>query len=484
MPSGYFQPSIGAAGLSIPQYQSILQDLLGQFLAIYGQAVYLASSQDDYQWISAFSLKINDVEQALQLVYNARSPATAVGADLDGIVKLNGLTRKIATFSTAALLISGTSGITITNGVAQDTNGYTWALPGTVTIPPGGTITVTATCQTPGAVNALTGAINLIATPTGGWISVMNANPASAGQPIESDSQLRARQAISAALPSLSLPAGTEAGVAAVPGVTRMNYLENPTNTTDSYGNPAHSITLVVEGGTDQAIAQAIYNNRGIGCFVQGINPGSGAVTVTITDPSNGNLTLPISFFRPTYENVYVAMAIHGLVGYTTATMAAIQTAIVQYLNSLEIGESVVYSEIYGAALTQRPNPDLPLFSIRSVAIGLTPGSGTGGIFTATVAAAGTAYVVGDILTITQGGASGGQVQVTSIGSGGTIGGIAVYAFGTSYSVASALATTGGTGTGATINILSLAPTGTSDLSLLFYEVSQGLTANVVIVQV
>jgi hypothetical protein len=46
---------------------------------------------------------------------------------------------------------------------------------------------------------------------------------------------------------------------------------------------------------------------------------------------------------------------------------------VVAYLNSLEIGESVIFSELYGAALNARPNPDAPTFSIRSVASGRSP---------------------------------------------------------------------------------------------------------------
>ena len=81
---------------------------------------------------------------------------------------------------------------------------------------------------------------------------------------------------------------------------------------------------------------------------------------------------MPISFDRPTYVPVYVSVSVHALTGFTSATETAIQTAIVNYLNSLQIGELVVLSELYGAALTVRPNPDQPMFSIRALTLGLT----------------------------------------------------------------------------------------------------------------
>ena len=51
------------------------------------------------------------------------------------------------------------------------------------------------------------------------------------------------------------------------------------------------------------------------------------------------------------------------------------------YLNSLEIGQSVIFSELYGAALNARSNPDMPTFSIQSLFSGLASSpSGTSDI--------------------------------------------------------------------------------------------------------
>ena len=366
----YAAPTLGPTGLTIPSYADIQSDLLAQFQSIYGQSVYLGVDSADYQWISIVALRISDAMQTLQLVYNARSPQTAVGSDLDGIVKVNGIARKTASYSTAALTLSGTPGAVITSGVAKDVNGYLWSLPASCAIGAGGTGVFTATCQTSGSINAGPGQISLIATPSAGWISVTNAASAVPGQPVETDAQLRARQSLSVALPSITMLAGTQAAIAATPNVTRYNILENPTGATDTYGNPPHSITCVVEGGSDAAVAQAIYNNRGIGCYT------NGTTTVTVTDAFTGN-TMPISFDRPAYVPVFVSLSVHALTGFTTATQTAIQAAVVNYLNSLQIGELVVLSELYGAALTVRPNPDQPMFSIRSLTLG-TAASPTG----------------------------------------------------------------------------------------------------------
>ena len=375
----YAPPSIGPAGLTVPVYSDILADNIAQFLKIFGANQYVGVDSAIYQLLSIFSLKQNDCCEALQYVYNQSSPLTAIGAGLDRLVKLNGIARIPYTYSVTFVTVTGTPGTLIVNGACQDTNGYTWLLSTPVTIPSTGSISVPATCTIPGAITAPVGAISIIATPIGGWTSVTNSAAVAVGSgtgtPIETDSQLRARQAISVALPSITMLAGTIADLMALPGIGRVaqgiptpggpgSSIENPTGASDSWGNPAHSITMVVEGGTNQEIAQVIYNNRGIGCYT------NGAITVPIVDPSNGNISMNISFDRPTYVPIYVSLSVHLLAGGTSATLAAIQQAVTNYLNSLAIGESVIYGELYGAALNARTNPDQPTFSIKALTSG------------------------------------------------------------------------------------------------------------------
>lgn len=363
----YAAPTITATGLIIPTYQDILQDLIDNFKNIYGQNVYLGVDSADYQMLSVFALKMSDTVQLLQLIYNNRAPVSAIGAALDSIVKLNGIARKAPTYSTVVLTLTGTAGTIILGGVVQDTNGNRWDLPNSVTIGVGGTVNATATCETAGAISADAGTVTAIVTPTAGWASVTNAAQAVVGQNVEADSALRARQAISTELPSITMLAGTIAGIAATLGVTRYNVLENPTNVVDSYGNPPHSITAVVEGGTDADVAQTIYNNRGIGCYT------NGTTVVNVTDPNNGGITMPIRFYRPTYVDIYVTLDIHTLTGWTSAVEDAIKAAIANYLNNLAIGELLTISGLYAAAMSVLASITQPSFSVRAVFADITP---------------------------------------------------------------------------------------------------------------
>lgn len=375
----YVAPSIGPSGLTVPSYQAILNDNLQAFLNIYGANQYVAPDSAIYQLLSIISLKQSDTNLALQLTYNQSSPQTAVGAGLDRQVKMNGLARAPFSYSTAQLTLTGTAGTTITNGFAQDQNGNLWSLPVAVDIV-GGAVVVTATCTTPGAVAAEPGTINIINTPVAGWRTVNNVNAALTGLPIETDSELRARQSISVSLTSVTPIAATIAAILAVPGVVRVapgyptpggpgTSIENPTGATDSWGNPPHSISMVVECNNTVTVAAAIYQKKTIGCFT------NGTTTVPVPDPITG-VVESISFFLPTNLPIFVLVNVAGYgTTPTSAITQAVQTAIVAYLNALAIGETVSLGALYYEAMSINNNLVTPSFGVQSITLGVSSGS-------------------------------------------------------------------------------------------------------------
>src|ERR1700677_1126938 len=270
----YFAPYIDATGLNIPTYQDIYDYILTQYCSIYGITLSSNLSTSDIHDITNRALMINDCMNALQLAYNGFMVGSAIGVQQDTLYKVNGISRNAPTYSTASLSITGLAGATLTNLVAQDQNGNLWTLPASFTLNGSGLATVTGTCQTVGAVSAPSNTINIPQTPTANWYTVTNAAAAIPGAPVEPDSGFRARQAVSVSNPSQSLVTGTLGDIAQVDGVTRYatgiptpggapgTSIENPSGSTDSWGNPAHSITMVFEGATDLAVATAIYLNK------------------------------------------------------------------------------------------------------------------------------------------------------------------------------------------------------------------------------
>ncbi|TDV39518.1 putative phage protein gp47/JayE [Paraburkholderia caballeronis] len=323
-------PTISASGITAPTYADILASLQQSAQAIYGADVYLEPDSKDGQLLAVFAKAISDSNAVAIAVYQSFSPNSAQGAALSSNVKINGIRREAASYSSADLTIVGQAGAPINNGIAKDANGNQWTLPASVTIPATGQIIVTATCTAIGAIMAPAGTINQIGTPMRGWQSVTNASDASVGAPVESDAALRQRQTHSTANPSLTVLDGIIGAVQNIAGVTRCIAFENDTDETDDNGLPSHTISLVVEGGDAAQIASAI-------CLKKTPGTGTYGTTSQITTDPYGR-PLQINFFRPAAATISVAVAIKALPAYTSATGTALQQAVVDYINGIEIG--------------------------------------------------------------------------------------------------------------------------------------------------
>lgn len=334
--------TVTAQGISAPDYQTILTTLTGYFQQIYGTDAYLDPDSKDGQMIALYALGIHDANNTAIAVYNGQSPATGIGNGLSSNVKINGIYRDPANNSTVDLLITGTIGLEIMNGSARDANSIIWTLPASVVIGTDGTVLVTATCATAGAVAALAGTVTGINTPTRGWISVTNPNAATVGSAAETDAALRIRQAQSVALASVTPFDALDGAIANISGVTRHKLYENDTGAVDANGLPAHSITAVIDGGDATEIATTIQLKKG-----QGVTP-NGTTQITIAD-KYGNPHV-IGFNRPVPVPVYIAISLQAFTGYTTQIGEDIKTAIAAYINALTIGDDVLLSRVYSPA--------------------------------------------------------------------------------------------------------------------------------------
>jgi uncharacterized phage protein gp47/JayE len=332
-------------GIQVPDYADILQEVKIQFWQIYGSDADLDDDSMDGQWVAVLAQIIYDVGLVAQAAYAGFSPATAQGTQLSSVVKINGIARASSSNSTATVSVGGVANTTqILNGVIGDNQnlGTQWALPPTVNIPGSGTVDVTATCTTAGAVTAAPGTLINILTPTRGWQTVTNAESAAPGQPVETDAQLRTQQSQSTSLPALSVLDSIVASVLSIQGVTICQPYENDGDTTDGNGLPPHSISLVVEGGDATLIAQAIALKKtpGTGTF--------GTTSVQVIDQNGVPNT--INFFVLAQTEIITQVTITPLTGYVSTTGDALVAAVVAFINGLEVGEESYNARLYTPA--------------------------------------------------------------------------------------------------------------------------------------
>lgn len=342
---------IDSTGFHFADYPTFLQFFTDGYQGIYGADTNLAADTQDGQFIAIQAKAAYDTASIAASTYNSFSPVTAQGVGLSRNVKINGINRRVPTNSVVDLTIVGQSGTVLTDAIATDALNQKWLIPVT-TIPGGGSVTATAVAELPGAITADANTINQIFTPTRGWQTVNNVLAATPGEPVETDAELRLRQQQSTANPSLTVLDGTNGAVLNVSGVLKERGYENDTGTTDGNGLPAHSISILVKGGDDVEIANAIALHKTPG--TRTFATGAGAVSEIVYDAHGMPLT--INFQRPTSVTIKAEITIAVDIGWTSEYEALIQQAVADFINENRIGDTVIISKLFTPAyLTGTP---------------------------------------------------------------------------------------------------------------------------------
>lgn len=361
--------TVSENGIQAPSYAEILEYFQSQARNIFGQDVNIDADTQDGQLIAIFALALSDVNAQAIATYNQFNPNTAVGVGLDSAVKTNGITRHTATNSTVDLVLIGQAGTVITNGVATDDNENRWLLPEQVVIPVSGEITVTATAEEVGAIEASPNTITQIGTPTLGWQSVNNPTQATVGVAVETDAELRQRQSISTELPSVSLWEGIIGSLLNLPGVIRVSGVKNDEDDPSPEGVPGHTIAMIVDGGEVDEIGETIFLKKGEGVGTYG------SVQTTYIDTYG--FPNVIKFSRPTIVNAYVTLTITPSTAYISSVADEIKQRIADYINSLAIGESVNIARVLSSAVKDCTTGVDDRFDVTAIVMGEASGSQT-----------------------------------------------------------------------------------------------------------
>lgn len=238
-----------------------------------------------------------NLDEAAQQAYNSKDPNKSQGIELDIICSLTGTFRDLGSPSTVTLAFTGVDGTVIPAGQIYEStvDNSQWSTDSEVTIA-GGVANVGATCTVNGSTNADIGTITRIVTTIGGLQTVTNTTPATPGRNVEDDGDLRLRRAKSVATPGNNQLDSMLGQILAVTGVKQAVIFENDTNFVDVNGLPPHSIAPLVDGGTDNDVALAIYLKKNPGCALHAVGT---LVQVNVTSPVYPQNTKLITFSRP-----------------------------------------------------------------------------------------------------------------------------------------------------------------------------------------
>ena len=91
----YFAPYIDGSGLHMPAYEDRLEELWDRYCEIFGVDPSLKTAPD-YQLLSAFARRLDDVSTLIRQVYESCNPLTVSGNSLDLLLSRYGLRRNAA----------------------------------------------------------------------------------------------------------------------------------------------------------------------------------------------------------------------------------------------------------------------------------------------------------------------------------------------------------------------------------------------------
>ena len=338
---------ISDTGFNIKRLDQLLLELNGECKRIFGENFNVAPESPDGQINGVVSESNANLWEIAQASYDAFNPSAATGVTLSNLVQINGISRLPATPTRVTLNLQGNSGTTIPEGSLVSTDeGIRFRTESEITLDGTGKALISAQCLVTGPITVLANTVVNIDTPITGWGSVNNNLDAVTGTDEETDVELRARRQSSVARDAQAVIEAILAAVANIPGVTQTVVLENDTNVTNSNGLPPHSFQVIVVGGVDEEIAQAIWLKKPAGIL------SFGSTSLDILD-SQG-LPHIISFSRPVSIDIYVTVTLTAFADYPANGDELIRDAIVKYAEGrliegrgFSLADDVIYTRLY-----------------------------------------------------------------------------------------------------------------------------------------
>lgn len=314
---------IGINGLVTQSLEQIKTDLIEKFKLIYGEDINIEQNSPDGQFLNILAQEKKDILDLFTQYYNNLDVDRAIGIPQQILYKLNGLTINAYTYSYVYIDVMTSQNITLqgldeninnidgTGYTVRDTNGNRWILANTANLT-SGTTTLNFRAAELGAVTALPNTINIMETVQLGVVSVNNlASNYITGNTGETAAQFRQRRNRAMAVASQGFDESIQSQMLNLSSVTQCKVYDNRSAETVN-SIPAHTIWVIVEGGTPEEIGRVIYNNLPPGI------PMKGSQSVQITK-TNGNI-------ETVYYDLPVAIPLYIRVTIKNFTNAEIDT--------------------------------------------------------------------------------------------------------------------------------------------------------------
>lgn len=339
------KPFIDADGVQVQTFEEIYDQLVAQYKLIYGNDINTEVDSPDGQRIAIEAKALLDLQTYGAIMYNEMDPDLADGLSLERLIKLSGIQRRPSSLSQVDVDINTDRSLTLAAGYkVEDDIGQIWITDSSFPLV-SGVNTVTLFAENFGAVEGLANTITEPVTIIAGILSVNNPLAATVGQNEETDAELRVRRILSLKNPATSTTGGLFSVLGNLPNVTALQIYENDT---DFYDNvlllEAHSLWIVIEGGSIDDIAEAIVKNKTGGTGLKGDTEGTYQEIIELANGLIFDNTSTVEFDRPAVTEIYVKADI-TTTNSTTPNETIIKDAIAR--QRYNIGQDAVASTLY-----------------------------------------------------------------------------------------------------------------------------------------
>lgn len=340
-------------GVIVPDTATLLAEVQDEWREALGDDLIVTPDTPQGVLITSEALAREGVTANNAALANQINPNLAGGVFLDAICAFLGLEREGATATRVPQVSLGGIPLTIipAGTRARDTTGAIFYTAGGVQLSGAGSAVVDMIAEDAGPHAVPIGTLTEVLDQVLGWETVTNALPGIIGNDEQSDDSLRQLRRVTLARQGISTREAQLSAINDLPGVTSAVFRENYTDadaTIDGVFLKKHSVWLGVDGGTDEAVAASLLENKTDGA------DWNGATEVDVVDPTSGQ-TYAVKFDRAEYVPVFVRVTVRKA-GSTADPLIIVPKAIVDYARGelpdepgLLMGVSVSPFEIGGA---------------------------------------------------------------------------------------------------------------------------------------
>lgn len=423
------RPTFGPRGFIAHTEPEILEGVKADINAAYGGRLNFETTDGSAvnatpqsQQASSLTAIIGDSNDVFLLLCNGVDPAFADGRMQDGIARIYFITRLPAQPTVVTATCTGLVNTPIPVGAqAIATDGTIFNCTDGGTIPIGGTIDLQFTATVDGPIACPATTLNRIYRLVPGWDTITNAADGVLGRLSETRAAFEARRGLSVAANSVGMLSSILGSVLAVEDVLDAYATENPTGSPVTIGGvsiAAHSLYVAVSGGTNQAVAEAIWRKKAPGCGYVG------NTTVTVEDSQSGYAipypSYDVTFERPAATTVLFVVRIADSTTVPSTALSQIQAAIIAAFAGSDggqrarIGGDIYASRFYGPVAALGSWAQIVSLHVASGSAAAVTASIATTVMTVTAVASGT-LAVGQLVTgvgVTPG------TTITALGSG------------------------------------------------------------------